>query len=480
MKFCKLWYHGLLWASATFFVFFASGLSFGQLLDIRERGPATGPFGAAGVESVLAGVSGGAVTLKAAIQDAMDANPKFLGQKHAYEMSHEAYLQSYGALLPQLDFMARGGYGVRRNDTTVAMYSDGQGEGLANEQRLVLSQLIFDGGLTSSKVTADKMYSESKREEMYNTAEDVGLSATQYFLDVIRTRGVVELCGRNITEHEKLLELTRVRLGNGGGTQADVTQAEAALDEAKSRLIQARQALADAEAGYARSFGSKPAALGMPERPLLPILQSEEVALELAFDGNRALKAARLAVEQKENEVESAQGFMMPKLAAKLSAGRSDNAGGYEATYHDASAMLELSFNLYSGGADSARIRKAKSDKLKVEQDAQQTRREVEEDMRTAYNFYRATGKLLPVLRSLADENAQVVSSYTDQFRMGHRSLVDLVSAQKNLFSSQQVYLNGMTAHTFSYYRLCAPASQLMSTLGVDLKVEDLDSEQTK
>ncbi|MBE1427400.1 hypothetical protein H4684_004094 [Desulfomicrobium macestii] len=42
------------------------------------------------------------------------------------------------------------------------------------------------------------------------------------------------------------------------------------------------------------------------------------------------------------------------------------------------------------------------------------------------------------------------------------------------MFSSQQVYLNGMTAHTFSYYRLCMPVSQLMSALGVDLKVKGL------
>jgi adhesin transport system outer membrane protein len=57
---------------------------------------------------------------------------------------------------------------------------------------------------------------------------------------------------------------------------------------------------------------------------------------------------------------------------------------------------------------------------------------------------------------------------------MGQRSLVDLVSAQKSLFSSQQVYLNGMAAHTFSHYRLCAPAFRLMETLGVDLRVEEI------
>jgi adhesin transport system outer membrane protein len=479
MKFDKFCHNGLRWGLVACVVLLVPFVSYGQTLKGVEGVEGMEPMGAPGVESVLESASGGGESLKAALQGAMDANPKFLSQKHAYSVSHEAYLQSYGALLPQLDFIARGGYGLRRNDTTAAMYSSGHGSELTNEERLVLSQLIFDGGLSSSKVEADKLLSQSRREEMFNTAESVGLSATQYFMEVIRTRGVVELCRRNIVEHEKLLDLTRIRLDSGGGTQADVTQAEAALEEARSRVIQARQALDDAEAGFIRFFGSKPGALGMPERVQLPLLQSEDVAVTLASDGNRALKAARLAVEQKEREAESAKGLHMPKLHAKLSAGRSDNTGGYKESYYDASAMLELSFNLYSGGSDSAAIRRARSDKLKAEQDALEVQREVEEDMRTAYSFHKATGKLLPVLRNLADENAQVVSSYTDQFRMGQRSLVDLVSAQKSLFSSQQVYLNGITAHTFSYYRLCVPACQLMSALGIDLKVKDLDEEQT-
>ena len=472
MKGRRFVHHGIFW---VFVVVFSSPVFFmTPCLMAQERGPMIEPLGAPGVESVLESVSRGGESLKASIQSAMDANPEFLRQKHAYSASHDAYRESYGALLPQLDFMARGGYGLRRNDTTIAREDDGQGEEWTDEQRLVLSQLLFDGGLTRSRVEADRLYSQSKKEELFNTAEDVGLGATQYFLDVIRARGLVELCVRNIGEHEKLLALTRIRLEGGGGTQADVTQAEAALQEARSRLIQANQALGDAEAGYARFFGEKPGLLSMPEPPLLAIPQSESIAIGMARDGNRALKAARLAVRQKEREIESAKGAYFPKLHAKAAAGRSDNTGGYAESYHDASVMLEVNFNMYRGGSDAASIRKSKNEMLRAEQDALDVERRVEEDVRTAYSFYKATGKLLPVLRNLTNENAQVVSSYTDQFRMGQRTLVDLVSAQKSLFSSQQVYLNGMTAHTFSYYRLFMPVSQLMSTLGVDLKVEDL------
>ncbi|MBU4526764.1 MAG: TolC family outer membrane protein [Desulfomicrobium sp.] len=432
--------------------------------------------GAEQVDSILNdAVSGDGLTLPAAIQSAIDANPKFLSQKHGYSSSHQAYLRSYGALLPQLDFVAKGGYLIIRNDTTSAIYDDKQGEVWSNDMRMVLSQLIYDGGLTSSKVDADKFYSQSNKEELFNTAEDVGLTATQYFMEVIRNRALIELCERNIAEHANILELTRVRLSSGGGTQVDVSQAEASLEEARSRLVQARQGLEDAEAGYAKLFGDKAGKLAMPDRPVGAIPQDVEAAIALAMDNNRALKAAHLAIMQKDREAESAEGLMLPQLYAKLSGGRSDNTGGYESNYHDVSAMLQVNFNLYNGGSDAAAIREAKSKKLKALQDAEEVRRKVEEDVKTAYSFHKVTGNLLPILSNLTNENAKIVVSYADQFRMGKRTLLDLVSAQKSLFSSQQVYLNAMTAHTFSYYRICMPISALMATLNVTIDVPEMD-----
>jgi adhesin transport system outer membrane protein len=160
---------GYVWLTMWFLVFMLLTpiLARAQLLEIRERGSGLESLGASGVEAVLNDVSGGGgISLKAAIQSAMDANPKFLSEKHAYAVSHDAYRESYGALLPHLDFIARGGYGVHRNDTTIFSESDGMGEGWSNEQRLVLSQLLFDGGLTRSKFEADKLYSQSKKDEL--------------------------------------------------------------------------------------------------------------------------------------------------------------------------------------------------------------------------------------------------------------------------------------------------------------------------
>lgn len=431
--------------------------------------------GSVGVESSLdkmAPIEG--ATLETALQAAIELNPRILSSKYAVEAANQGYLQSYGALLPSLDFSGSGGHQLQRNGVTIARYSSGEKSTWTNEEELVLSQLIFDGGLTDSKVEADKFYSQSKQEELYNTAEAVGLSATQSFLEVIRNRALVDLCKRNVMEHQRIKDLTRIRLDSGGGTSADVTQAEAALNEAQSTLLQAEQGLQDAEAGYAMFYGENPRDLAMPQRLTQVIPLSLDSAVAMAVKDNKALKAAWLAVSQKEKEVASAKGLFMPAVYAQASVGRSDNISGYTDSYYDASGMIVVKMNLYNGGSDNAALQEAKNELLKAKYSANDVERTVIKDMKDAYNFFKTTAQLLPILRNTTNKNADVVVSYADQFRMGTRTLLDLVSAQKALFNSQQIYLSGIVAHTFSYYRMCVPRSMLMSTLGIDLGVIEL------
>ena len=407
------------------------------------------------------------IDLSSALQAALKDNPQFLFSQHDFSSAQAGFRAEYGKLLPSLDFSASIGGIKARNDTTISRYENEYGTAITNKQRLVLSQLIYDGGVTSSKVDAKKYFSESKKHEHFKKAEQLGLLATQNFFEVIRNRGLVALCKHNISEHAYIAELTRVRFSSGGGSRADVSQAEAALDEARSRLIQAEQGLADAEASYAAVFGISPGPLAMPERLVNAIPIGIPEAVDLALGNDNALKAAKFGVQQKGKEVEAAQGVFMPRVRLELSAERSENTGGYTSCSNDLSGLLGLDLNLFNGGSDQQNLRQARHEAGKARQDVERVRRAVTEDMETAYNFYKATWELVPVLKETVDKNAEVVSGYADQFRMGRRTLLDLVSAQKTLFSSQQVYLNGQVAHTFSYYRVLAPLSALLKNLDI-------------
>jgi outer membrane protein TolC len=86
-----------------------------------------------------------------------------------------------------------------------------------------------------------------------------------------------------------------------------------------------------------------------------------------------------------------------------------------------------------------------------------------------------ATGDLLPVLADNVEQNAKTLLSYFDQFRMGSRTLLDLLDAEKSLFVAEQALLNGKLANIYSFYRTCLPLSTLLEVLQLEevAKVEE-------
>jgi adhesin transport system outer membrane protein len=429
------------------------------------------------VDSVLRNVTGGGAgtTLSTALQEAFTTNPTFLASKAEYSAARARYRKSFGALLPALNFSASASLRHVRNDGTISRFSGGSNEVVADEQKISLSQLIWDGGATMGNVAADELHADSKLKEAYNKAAEVALDATQYYLEVVRARGILELSRRNVDNHKQVLEMVSIRQRSGAGTKADVYQAEAGLAEAMSKQIHAEQSVRDAEANFANTFGALPGVLQLPGKEPSILPATIESGIGTALENNDALKAADLGIQQREKKLDSARGALLPSVSLRSSLGRSDNTSGFDESYHDASIGMYVNFTIFDGGSNRAAIAEARSLLRQAQFKREETRRAIEQDVRTAYNFMRATADLLPVLADNVDQNAKTLSSYLDQFRMGSRTLLDLLDAEKSLFVAEQALLNGKLAHTYSFYRTCLPLSTLLEVLQLEevAKVEE-------
>lgn len=427
------------------------------------------------VDMVLSAVTSGpeAKDISKELRRALESNPKLLAEKMDYPAAREAYRSSWGQLLPTLDFSFNTGLNNYRNDTTIARYTGGENNTVTNQQRIAVKQLLWDGGLTHEQINADEKHAESTLEEVYNTTEEITLNAIKHYLEVIRNRGILELSKRNVTNHRRIVDMVDLREQSGAGTLADVYQAEAALDEAKSKVINAIQNTQDAEAEYANVYGDLPETLNMPIPPKSIIPANVAEAIKLAMTQNKAVNAAELGIQQREHEKNSETGKLLPTFSLTGGIGRSENTSGYTQKYHDASIGLDVNWNLFNGGSDKADIRKAKSLLYQARHKYAETKRVVEKDVRTAYSFITATSDLLPVLRENVRKNDLALASYKDQFRMGTRTLLDLLKAENSLFIAEQTLMNGIIANVYSYYKACLPLSELLTAL----RLEDIATE---
>jgi adhesin transport system outer membrane protein len=70
------------------------------------------------------------------------------------------------------------------------------------------------------------------------------------------------------------------------------------------------------------------------------------------------------------------------------------------------------------------------------------------------------------MLRDQAGTNERLVSSYREQFRVGERSLLDVLGAQNTRFNAAVLSQTAAYASLFAEYRLLAATGMLAQTLG--------------
>jgi adhesin transport system outer membrane protein len=124
-----------------------------------------------------------------------------------------------------------------------------------------------------------------------------------------------------------------------------------------------------------------------------------------------------------------------------------------------------MRWNLYRGGIDIA----AKQEALRRIDEARfrldQAYRDVEETMRLAWNRRTLEAQRLAELESSLKQLNLLVESYTEQFKIGERTLLDLLNTANNRFNTEVAVETAQTAVLFADYGVLAAAGRLLPTL---------------
>ncbi len=274
------------------------------------------------------------------------------------------------------------------------------------------------------------------------------------------------LARRNILNHLSTLNAVRTIASRGNATRADIAQARSRLEAARAQLAQRTGALLDAEARYIETVGRRPTMLADPGLSRAKRAIKLQSALARGNKNNPSIAAARNRVMASRFGAKSTKGLLMPRVNLELSATSGDNIDGTRGNTSDLRALVVLRWNLYRGGADTARRRQAKFDLDAARSDERDARRLVRQRIRQAHAALVSNQqRRIKAARQVAAAR-QVLSYYRDQFRLGQRSLVDLLDAQNEVFTAQEVLLDARYTILFNYYALLAATGELLTTLG--------------
>jgi adhesin transport system outer membrane protein len=402
------------------------------------------------------------------VHKAIVYNPDVLVTQDDRQAIEQNVREAKAGYLPRVDLNA--GIGGEKSDNTSTLGATGrQGYlGLHREESgIKITQMLFDGFFTQQEVARQKATLQAASFRVLAAAEDVGLRATQTYIDVLRRREQVELAKDNLAAHQRVFDQIRMRSERGVGRVADTDQAAGRLALAKANLEAQMGNLRDAEIAYMRVVGEMPTDLAQPTAPADALPADMQALAAEAVQTHPTLASAVADIDATRAQHEQARANDYPRFDLELGASHNSNIDGVRGADEDLIAMVRMNYNIYRGGADLARKRSTAHRISQAERVRDRARDQVVEEAGLSWNDYQTAQTRLDLLRQHADSANATRGAYLKQFNIGQRTLLDLLDTENERFVAELNYIDGKYRLLFAHYRIIASKGQLLGSMGV-------------
>lgn len=339
------------------------------------------------------------------------------------------------------------------------------------DAELTLTQLVFDGGVASSVIRQSQAAQLAAYFDLLEVSEGVAFQVFRAYADVLRQRELLALAASNVLEHKALSDLLQERVQAAVARGVDFQQATGRLALAESSLVEVAQALHNAETRYHRLVGTLvPGTLpAWPQRLGLDGLPGDVPALlREAYGHSPSLRAAAQRVQGAREDLSGRDAALyMPRVDLEASVSTARNTNGVFGRHDDARVELVLRQNLYRGGADVARKRRAEASLQQADALMHNTCRTVRQGALVAYK------DVLTLLQQMQLEDQRLLMvertrvAFRQQFDIGQRTLLDLLDTQAEYFEAQSSYTNTRYDQLIAQARTLSSMGQLIASLSV-------------
>jgi adhesin transport system outer membrane protein len=416
-----------------------------------------------------------AFTLRDALAIGVATNPEYGSVAASRRATDEELNQGKALFLPSIDVNGDIGFEHSDDPGTRAGNDGDDEEDLTRKQiGVTLTQMLFDGWEAKYEVERQQARVKSSADRVRETAELVGLSIVESYLEVMRQRQLLMIARENVQQHTGIFDQIAEGIEAGRSTRADGDQVSARLASARATESSIKEALRVAEANYRREVGDAAGTLEMPVIPyeMLENDVEQQVFQTLAYSPTLDIFASDIEVAYA--EAQGTKSTQYPQFDLQLNARTGEDLGGTEGEDTSASALVVLNWNLYRGGADVARAREFVHRHQQSKEARAEAARSVESDVRQTWASMVSSSERAEQFALQAQANTGVVSAYKDQFNLNRRTLLDVLDSQNELFVSQSNTVNAEFLEMLAVYRLLALKGVLLPTIGVDYPRESV------
>ncbi|MFI8745619.1 TolC family outer membrane protein [Pseudomonas sp. NPDC077186] len=414
-------------------------------------------------------------------QEAAKNNADIAAARADYQARREVVPQARAGLLPNLSAGAT--YGDTRTEIDSPSNSASRS---GTTYQANLSQPLFRADRWF-QLQAAEATSEQAALELSATEQNLILQSAETYFAVLRAQDTLASTKAEEAAFKRQLDQANERFDVGLSDKTDVLEAQAGFDTARANRILAERAVEDAfEALVTLTNRDYAAVEGIVHTlPVLaPTPNDAKSWVDTAAAQNLNLQASYYAVDAAEETLRQRKSGHAPTLDAVASYQKGDNDSlgftnsnglpGYSGDVSQRSIGLQLNIPLYSGGLTSSQVREAYQRLGQTEQLRESLRRQVVQNTRNLFRAVNTDVETVQARKQSIISNQSALEATEIGYQVGTRNIVDVLDAQRQLYSSVRNYNDARYDYILNNLRLKQAAGTLspadLEALGSFLK----------
>ena len=392
-------------------------------------------------------------TMLSAIMEAVQRHPE-ITQYIASSATQSAYIDvAKSKFYPQIS----GGFST--GDITT-------GEKTTQQFRLDATQLLYDFGKVKSSVNIEEAKLLQEQARFIFSVDNIAQQVADAIINIKRYQEITAIADQQVKGIAKILEIASLRAEAGISSVADPVQAQSNLEAAQSNQIVQQSELRQYYHRLKILLGYDVSHI---EWEITDKLINESQLYEAPkFNEIPEMMIANAGVEIAKFQKEQIKKSIMPSLNLRGSLSQAIKFDGSANTDDDFnnSLMVEATSNFYQGGGFNAQNKAASFAEEAARAQVNATYLEVLNSIQLIQEQVKNKQLQMKVLGQRRDTTVKTKELYEEQYKLGRRTVVDLLNAEQNIHSAAQeivtakydiysalaqyIYVTGQSRHVYN------------------------------
>ena len=379
------------------------------------------------------------VTLDEAIRRALDVQPAIIQARGTQRTAGASQRAAFGAFLPSLTLSGGSAHasGNRFNSSTNQIVSGPASTSYTGG--LSANLVLFDGFARIATSNAAAAAAQAADAGYVNQRFQVTLATKQAFYATLSTADLLTVAVANTRQAQQQFDIAVQKLNAGSATRSDSLRSVVALGNAHIAEVQARAALATAQAALGRQIGVNQPVRAAPDSTLAPF--PDTVALQQqAFSQAPAVAQADAQAHSARSLVTVARSQYFPTF----SAGYSNGYTGFQAPWSSTNSYVNnwtlrfsVSLPIFNGFTREQQLVSASVDRDVAVAVAADTRRMVTEQLVQLVAALQTAHEQIAIFATNVEAATEDVRVQQERYRVGAGTILDLLTSEASLTSAR-------------------------------------------